>query len=131
MGYLLVGTSLFTLVHPSQVYLDPIFLRLFFAFGSSAFFAMVTAILPQIAPYSHASTTLANGKIAGLAGFLHWRQCPHRSHCFLAPVGFSHITWVAVEGIVRCDRRGELDCDRTGIGEDFAERNSEDEADNS
>src|ERR1700736_640525 len=69
MGYLLVGTSLFTFVHPSQVYPDLIFLRLFFAFGGSACVAMVTAILPKIKPYSHASATPTNGKIAGLAGF--------------------------------------------------------------
>jgi MFS family permease len=69
MGYLLVGASLFAFVHPTRVYPDLIFLRLFFALGGSACVAMVTAILPQMTPYSHASAKPANGKIAGLAGF--------------------------------------------------------------
>jgi MFS family permease len=69
MGYLLVGASLFAFVHPSQVYPDLIFLRLFFALGGSACVTMVTAILPQMTPFSHASEKPANGKIAGLAGF--------------------------------------------------------------
>jgi MFS family permease len=66
---LLVGASLFAFVHPSKVYPDLIFLRLFFALGGSACVAMVTAILPQITPHSDASAKPVNGKIAGLAGF--------------------------------------------------------------
>ena len=70
MGYLLVSASLFAFVHPSKVYPDLIFLRLFFSLGASACVAMVTAILPQISPSpSDACSKPANGKIAGLAGF--------------------------------------------------------------
>lgn len=68
MGYLLVGASLFAFVHPSKVYPDLIFLRLFFALGGSACVAMVTAILPQMTPYSDVSAKPVNGKLAGLAG---------------------------------------------------------------
>lgn len=69
MGYLLVGSSLFAFVHPSRVYPDLVFLRLFFSLGGSACVAMVTAILPQITPSSGTSERPVNGKIAGLAGF--------------------------------------------------------------
>jgi MFS family permease len=69
MGYLLVGGSLFAFVHPSRVYPDLIFLRLFFALGGSACVAMVTAILPQMNPVSLATAKPTNGKISGLAGF--------------------------------------------------------------
>ena len=68
MGYLLVGASLFAFVHPSKVYPDLIFLRLFFALGGSSCVAMVTAILPQMSPYSDVTAKPANGKLAGLAG---------------------------------------------------------------
>src|SRR5271155_3315342 len=68
MGYLLVGASLFAFVHPSKVYPDLIFLRLFFALGGSSCVAMVTAILPQMSPYSDATAKPAKGKLAGLAG---------------------------------------------------------------
>ena len=69
IGYLLIGTSLITFVHPKNVYPDLILLRLFFATGGSACVAMVTAILPQITPASTTHGKPVNGKIAGLAGF--------------------------------------------------------------
>jgi MFS family permease len=69
LAYLLVGGSLIAFVHPSKVYPDLIFLRLFFALGGSASVSMVTAILPQLTPHGPSSTGKpSNGKLAGLAG---------------------------------------------------------------